>query len=215
MTPPGDPSPDTGRRVGATPAPRRVVSGDVRHRIHLSRRYRLIATGLAAGAAGIVSGVSLVGLLRPTTDPAEVHAGAASVAVTNPGWYPPRPQIPVSVEPSPTRASLPPSRRPPASPAPTAVPATVTILPADHERDLRSVESDRETEIRFVNRRDEPIVINWLDYRGKRENYGILAAGGVREQVTYVNHPWVITDLRGRALAILLPDTRPAQATIT
>ncbi|MDI6102269.1 hypothetical protein QLQ12_26990 [Actinoplanes sp. NEAU-A12] len=75
--------------------------------------------------------------------------------------------------------------------------------------------SERETEIKIFNHRDEPIVINWLDYRGIRERYGILPTGAVLAQPTYVNHPWVITDLRGRSLAVLLPTTRPGQVTIT
>lgn len=170
---------------------------------------------VAAGLAGVVSAVSVAALLRPTAEPAGVHADSAPVAVTDPGRFSPAPQIPVSVEPSTARPSLTSSWLPPVSPAPTTAPATVTVLPVDQERGLRSVVSDRETQIKFVNHRDEPVVINWLDYQGARERYGILAAGGVREQVTYLNHPWVITDLRGRSLAVLLPTTRPAQATIT
>jgi hypothetical protein len=238
-TPSGDPEPNTGLRIGrwvpdaanTTPRPgarRRAdrvpavpatvttsapewTASEPSRRVHPRRRRRLVAAGLA----GIVSAGSLVALLRPAAEPAADHADAAPAGVTNPGRFSPGPQIPVSVEPSTAPASRPPSRQPPAGPAPTTAPATVTILPADHERGLRSVESERETEIKFVNHRDEPIVINWLDYRGDRERYGILATGGVREQRTYVNHPWVITDLRGRSLALLLPTTRPAQVTIT
>jgi hypothetical protein len=165
--------------------------------------------------AGVVSAGSLVALLRPAAEPTAVHAGPTPAGVTNPGRFSPSPQIPVFVEPSTAPASRRPSSRSPVSPAPTTAPARVTLLPADHERGLRSVESHRETEIKFVNHRDEPIVINWLDYRGVRERYGILDTGGVREQPTYVNHPWVITDLRGESLAVLLPTTRPAQVTIT
>jgi hypothetical protein len=206
--PPTDATPAP-ERAAAEPSRRRVRLS--RRRVRLSRRRRLVAAGLA----GVVSVGSVVALLQPAAEPAAVHAGPAPIGVTNPGQFSPGPQIPVSVEPSTAPASRPPSSRSPISPAPTTAPARVTILPADHERGLRSVESERETEIKFVNHRDEPIVINWLDYRGIRERYGVLAAGGVQEQHTYVNHPWVITDLRGRSLAVLLPTTRPAQVTIT
>jgi hypothetical protein len=240
VNPTDDPSPDTGLRIGGwvpevadttsrrgvrhradrvpavprvptTVATERAASAPSRLRVRPPRRRRLVAAGLA----GVVSAGSLVALLRPAAEPAAVHAGPTPAGVTNPGRFSPSPQIPVFVEPSTAPASRRPSSRSPASPAPTTAPARVTLLPADHERGLRSVESHRETEIKFVNHRDEPIVINWLDYRGARERYGILDTGGVREQPTYVNHPWVITDLRGRSLAVLLPTTRPAQVTIT
>lgn len=243
MTPSRDQLPDTGLRIGRwvpdpanttsrhgvrhrtdrVPAGNRVPATDAtsaleraapkpsRRRVRPSRRRRLVVAGLA----GVVSAGSVVALLRPTAEPVGIHAGSAPIGVTNPGQFSPTPQIPVFVEPSTARASRPPFSRSPANPAPTTAPARVTILPADHEGGLRSVESERETEIRFVNHRDEPIVINWLDYQGTRERYGVLAAGGVQEQQTYVNHPWVITDLRGRSLAVLLPTTRPAQVTIT
>ncbi|GIF40778.1 VHL beta domain-containing protein [Actinoplanes xinjiangensis] len=91
----------------------------------------------------------------------------------------------------------------------------VTVLSAQREKDLRSIETDKRTEIDFVNHRDESVVIYWLDYQGARERYLVLDSGDARQQPTFVGHPWVITTMGGHSLAVVLPADRPAQATIT
>ncbi|MFC4069947.1 VHL beta domain-containing protein [Actinoplanes subglobosus] len=144
---------------------------------------------------------------RPVPDPDETATPAASSATTGsrqPSW--PSSTAPRPMAPSPTV---------PAVPSATRASAEVIVLSPLRERYLRSRESRQQTEIDFVNRRDEPVLIHWLDYHGARERYDILRSGEARQQSTYVSHPWVVTDVRGHGLAIFLPASRPAQATIT
>lgn len=184
------------------------------------------------GLAGVVSAGSVVALLRPTApEPVDLHADSTAVGVPNPAGPTPDPSGPVSSPPA-ARASgsaLPsrsPSARsrsaprsmspsPVASGKPTTAPAMVTVLSAQREKDLRSIETDTKTEIDFVNHRDEPVVVYWLDYQGARERYAVLGSGDTSQQPTYVGHPWVVTTVKGHSLAVYLPATRPARATIT
>lgn len=186
------------------------------------------------GLAGVVSAGSVVALLRPTaTEPVELRADAPAISIPNLGGLTPVPSGPVEspAEAGTSGSALPsrsPSGRSPSAsrsmspspvasrkPATTTPPAMVTVLSAQREKDLRSTRTETETEIDFVNHRDEPVVIYWLDYQGTRERYAVLGSGDTSQQPTYVGHPWVVTTMRGDGLAVYLPATRPAQATIT
>ncbi|WP_089154529.1 VHL beta domain-containing protein [Micromonospora sp. NBS 11-29] len=126
----------------------------------------------------------------------------------------------------PTRRPTPPRRTTTASrtPAPkpsvssTRPPATrpgeLTPLPASRERTLRSTGGGPETFVEFVNARSAPVVVNWLDYGGRRQRYAVLQAGRSYRQQTYVGHPWVVTDERGRALVCFEPARQTLRAVI-
>ncbi|WP_433796396.1 hypothetical protein [Actinoplanes sp. CA-252034] len=167
-------------------------------------------------------------LLRSATEPGEWHGDSIDAGAPVPGQPAPDTLSPAARSSSGAAGSRPPSRASSApshrtGPSPTAAggptttgaPAGVTALSPLRERYLRSLKAEQWTEIGFVNNRDEPVVIHWLDYHGTRERYDVLASGDTRQQPTYVSHPWVVTDVRGRSLAIFLPANQPAQATIT
>ncbi|WP_092381022.1 hypothetical protein [Micromonospora phaseoli] len=71
-----------------------------------------------------------------------------------------------------------------------------------------------ETSIEFVNRRSRSVIIYWLDHRGQRRQYAVLRPDASYRQHTYVGHPWVVTDGRGRALVCFEPTRTPARAVI-
>ncbi|MTK02769.1 hypothetical protein [Micromonospora sp. CP22] len=122
---------------------------------------------------------------------------------------PPRPTTPS------TRPVPPPSR--PAAPPPTTRPPEpqhLTPLPASRERGLRSTDGGSETSIEFVNQRSRPVTVYWLDHRGQRRQYAVLPPRQSYRQHTYVGHPWVVTDRRGRALACFEPTRTPGRAVI-
>ncbi|SCG59309.1 hypothetical protein [Micromonospora humi] len=124
----------------------------------------------------------------------------------------------------PTRRPTPPRRttpaaRPPA-PKPTASRATpsaprpgeLTPLPASRESSLRSRSGGPETFVDFVNARSGTVVVYWLDYGGQRQRYAVLGPGQTHHQQTYVGHPWVVTDDRGRALVCFEPASETLRA---
>ncbi|MCZ7421380.1 MULTISPECIES: hypothetical protein [unclassified Micromonospora] len=119
---------------------------------------------------------------------------------------PPRP----SARPTPTpsrSAGPPPTTRPPE-------PAQLTPLPAWREHGLRSVSGGSETSIEFVNLRSRSVIVYWLDHRGHRRQYAVLHPDESYRQHTYVGHPWVVTDRRGRALVCFEPTRTSGRAVI-
>jgi hypothetical protein len=48
------------------------------------------------------------------------------------------------------------------------------------------------TSIEFVNRRRDPVEVAWLDTRGERKPYQVLAPGSSHLQPTYVGHVWLV-----------------------
>jgi hypothetical protein len=85
---------------------------------------------------------------------------------------------------------------------------------------LRSLNSDTEAIIRFVNVTDVPVDIYWIDFMGDRVLYlEALPPGGNLYQLTFLTHPWLAvvsgtdgtsTEGTGRLLAGFLA-ARPNQ----
>mmetsp|Transcript_13054 Transcript_13054/g.12898 ORF Transcript_13054/g.12898 Transcript_13054/m.12898 type:complete len:296 (+) Transcript_13054:192-1079(+) len=57
-------------------------------------------------------------------------------------------------------------------------------------RHARSIEAETENFVTFVNETDSPVTLYWLDYKGRRKTYGIIAPGETHEQHTFLTHPW-------------------------
>jgi von Hippel-Lindau disease tumor supressor len=75
----------------------------------------------------------------------------------------------------------------------------------EKESTLRSKEGVDPVEFTLINRSKNTIVLYWLDYEGKRVKYEEIAPGLQVKQPTYLTHPWVVTDTKGRCLRILTP----------
>ncbi|WP_240742330.1 hypothetical protein [Micromonospora zingiberis] len=71
-----------------------------------------------------------------------------------------------------------------------------------------------ETSIEFVNLRSRPVIVYWLDYQGRRRHYAVLQPSASYRQHTFVGHPWVVTDRRGRTLVCFEPTATPGKAVI-
>jgi caspase domain-containing protein/von Hippel-Lindau disease tumor suppressor protein len=92
-------------------------------------------------------------------------------------------------------------------------PATGGELPAADadascasEPRLKSKTGDRPITLTFKNASSEALSAYWLDYNGKRVFYHRFDGGESYAQPTYVTHPWVFVDTRGRCRMIVLPD---------
>ena len=64
----------------------------------------------------------------------------------------------------------------------------------------RSLVSDKRLDLVFANHTKGAVSIYWLDFNGDRVWYNTLAPGDGYSQQTYVTHPWVIVDAKGRCL---------------
>jgi dipeptidyl-peptidase 4 len=58
------------------------------------------------------------------------------------------------------------------------------------------------TTLNFVNRTTNDVKLYWLDPSGERQIYGVIPAGGEREQNTYAGHVWLVTRGEGTTLAV-------------
>ncbi|MEV2236612.1 hypothetical protein [Micromonospora sp. NPDC049891] len=168
-----------------------------------------------------LDGVASAGALSPSVPAASSSVGGVSSS---------RPQLSRRATPIPSATRTPspavpptPTARPtpspsrPADPPPTTrppEPAHLTPLPAWRERELRSVSGGSETSIEFVNLRQRSVIVHWLDHHGHRRQYAVLQPRESYRQHTYVGHPWVVTDRRGRALVCFEPTRTPARAVI-
>jgi uncharacterized protein (TIGR03067 family) len=74
---------------------------------------------------------------------------------------------------------------------------------------VKSVNSNSETKIKFLNTSKRTIKVYWLDFEGDRQPYGTLKDGDSIEPVTYLTHPWLITDEKDNPWYIYFPDAQP------
>lgn len=79
--------------------------------------------------------------------------------------------------------------------------------PAEEKGIARSIKSEVETSIEFVNNSQQTIKVFWLNLEGKRELLHVLLPGDRETQKTFLNHPWLLTDQKDNALGIYYPDT--------
>jgi hypothetical protein len=82
------------------------------------------------------------------------------------------------------------------------------------EHSLKSRDADHRTTVAFQNLSSEPISPYWLDYSGKRIPYQRINRGDSRTQETYISHPWVLVDAKGRCRKIILPGSSRKVVTI-
>lgn len=78
----------------------------------------------------------------------------------------------------------------------------------------KSMNSDTETDIQFINRSSGPIKVYWLNYNGDRTLYGNLKPGESQQFATYLAHPWLAADSSGSCIAIFYPDKKGGRAVI-
>ncbi|WP_328340813.1 VHL beta domain-containing protein [Micromonospora sp. NBC_00421] len=181
--------------------------------------------------SGVVGGPNLAAAESPTPiddySPAPVSLATRAVSpapVAPPAQAPARPpsRPGAGTTPRPTTTTTPPRPAPtttpprptPKPPANQPGPGELTALPASQERSLRSSANGPSTYVEFVNARNSRVIVYWLDYHGQRRQYKVLDAGRSYRQQTYLGHPWVVTDDRGRGLACFLPARTTMRAVV-
>ncbi len=81
-------------------------------------------------------------------------------------------------------------------------------------RSRRSRDGGPETTVRFVNQRDTPIDLFWVDRSGRQVAYGRIEAGQQREQHTYAGHIWLVKAEDGQSLAVFRATSGPGDAVV-
>ena len=70
------------------------------------------------------------------------------------------------------------------------------------------------TVITFQNKSTQDIKLYWIDYGGARKLYGEIAKGGDRQQNTYSDAVWLVTDEKDKPLGYFVTGTKMAVAII-
>jgi hypothetical protein len=87
---------------------------------------------------------------------------------------------------------------------------------SQHYDDLRSNSDQISTNIQFVNRSSFTVKVYWIDYDGRLQHYFDLEPNEIREQQTFVFHPWLVTEDTGGqpCIGVFFPDEQPGTAII-
>lgn len=75
----------------------------------------------------------------------------------------------------------------------------------------RSLDSQTSTNIRFINRKAFRVKVYWIDFTGKRQHYFDLESDEVRDQQTFVSHPWLVTEAGDNqpCINVFFPNEKP------
>jgi hypothetical protein len=81
---------------------------------------------------------------------------------------------------------------------------------------LRSNSDQISTNVQFINRSSFTVKVYWIDYDGRLQHYFDLEPNEIREQQTYVSHPWLVTEDTGGqpCIGVFFPDKQPGTAII-
>jgi prepilin-type N-terminal cleavage/methylation domain-containing protein len=83
------------------------------------------------------------------------------------------------------------------------------------ESDLRSVAGKKKAKMTFINQKNIPVKIYWLDYSGARVYYSNLAPHNTLKDIkTSLDTPWVVTDSSQACLGIFIAGDKKSEATI-
>ncbi|XP_025989396.1 von Hippel-Lindau tumor suppressor homolog [Solenopsis invicta] len=61
-------------------------------------------------------------------------------------------------------------------------------------RILKSLSSQHESFVKFINTTPHTVTLYWMDYQGQAINYGDLSSGDFREINTFQTHPWIFVN---------------------
>ncbi|EZA52298.1 von Hippel-Lindau disease tumor suppressor isoform X3 [Ooceraea biroi] len=59
---------------------------------------------------------------------------------------------------------------------------------------IRSINSQDECFVRFINTTPHCLTLYWIDYQGNPVSYGDLPGGNYREINTFATHPWIFVN---------------------
>ncbi|GAB1869606.1 von Hippel-Lindau disease tumor suppressor [Camponotus japonicus] len=63
---------------------------------------------------------------------------------------------------------------------------------------FRSLNSQHESFVRFINTTPHCVTLYWMDYQGQAVSYGDLSPGDYREINTFHTHPWIFVNKETR-----------------
>jgi hypothetical protein len=189
------------RRPQHRPEPRpHTGAGMASGTASVGARFLGLPAGIAAAAAGLlvvaaVAAAVVLGGGAPASTPTPLPTGAAT------------PTAVAAATASPAPSST-------ASATPTVAPVPIPDPSCAREPDLKSITGKQAKDVTFVNRLGIAVQTLWLDYQGKRVFYRQIAPGGSYSQATWVSHPWIVADLQGTCLLLVVTDANLDTVTV-
>jgi len=92
--------------------------------------------------------------------------------------------------------------------------AELTPLPPDSEGKVRSKASEQPTQLMVFNPTAQPAKLFWLDWEGRRKDFGQVPPGSAESRRTFVGHPWLVELQDGRVVGIFVPNERIGRVTV-
>ena len=77
-----------------------------------------------------------------------------------------------------------------------------------------SLRTGDETSLHFINRTTNDVKLFWMGPSGDWQIYGVIPAGGEREQNTYAGHVWIVTTGAGNQLAVFEASEKGGDAVV-
>ncbi|XP_043093040.1 von Hippel-Lindau-like protein [Puntigrus tetrazona] len=73
---------------------------------------------------------------------------------------------------------------------------------AKPEAPLKSLHSDNQTYITFINNANRKAEALWLNFEGEPESYGVIEPGSSHRMQTFLTHPWIFRASDGAKLLV-------------
>jgi len=94
----------------------------------------------------------------------------------------------------------------------------LTALSCNEQSRLKSLNADQSAMLKFTNSSTQTVIIRWLNYNGELDTHPYLIntilPGTSIVIMTFVTHPFVVTDKTGKCLGIFKPNPEPSLAII-
>lgn len=91
-------------------------------------------------------------------------------------------------------------------------------LSCSERSEMKSLNSDEPTIMKFTNTMSKPVIIRWINYDGLLDTepfrINTIPAAGSITIATFVTHPFLVTDKAGNCLRIFKPNPKPSLAVI-
>jgi len=101
-----------------------------------------------------------------------------------------------------------------AAPVNASMFANGAVLPCSDEPYLNSLESLQPIKMVFQNLQGSTANFYWLDYQGHRKLFRTVEAGRSFSIMTFITHPWVVTDAADHCSEIVMPGPATQTAVI-
>ncbi len=88
-------------------------------------------------------------------------------------------------------------------------------LPASTENQLRSRTANTPATIIFHNKTGMTLRLFWVDYNGRRKQYGVVQPHGSETRATFASHPWLCVDDNNRDVGLFVAAPGRCHARVT